>query len=59
MKALEAAGDNSSRLAYTQEFKALPFGLVWDYYCATRNAGVGLEWLDAVKKYEAETLANR
>ena len=43
MKKLEADGDVSSRLAVTQEFKAAPFSLVWDYYCSQKNAGVGLE----------------
>ena len=58
-KGLEAAGDNSSRLAYTQEFKAMPFGLIWDYYCAQKNAGVGLEWTEQVKAYEKKILAER
>ena len=51
---MEREGDNTARLAWTQEFKAKPFGLVWDYYCATHNCGVGLEWLDEVKKYETD-----
>ena len=59
MKELEAAGDVSARLAYKEEFKAAPFALVWDYYCAKKNAGVGLEWLDEVKKYEADVLSQR
>lgn len=59
MKELEAAGDVSARLAYRDEFKAAPFALVWDYYCAKKNAGVGLEWLDEVKKYENEVLSKR
>ena len=59
MKALENNGDNSARLAFAQEFKAQPFSLVWDYYCAQQNAGVGLAWLDEVKKYEQDVLANR
>lgn len=59
MKAMEAAGDLSSRLAYTQEFRAAPFSLVWDYYCARENAGAGLSWLDDVKKYEADVLLKR
>ncbi len=59
MKKLEAAGDVSGRLAYTQEFKAAPFNLVWDYYCAKTNKGVGLEWLDEVRKYEKEVLSKR
>lgn len=59
MKKLEAAGDNSARLAYVQEFKAQPFSLVWNYYCSRNNAGTELEWLDMVKKYEADVLSKR
>ncbi len=59
MKAFESAGDNSARLAWVEEFKAMPFSLVWNYYCAKNNAGLGLEWLDAVKKYEADVLLKR
>lgn len=59
LKALENAGDVTARLAFTQEFKAQPFALVWDYYCAQQNAGVGLTWLDEVRKYEREVLAQR
>lgn len=59
MKKLEADGDVSARLAFKEEFKAAPFALVWDYYCAKNNKGVGLEWLEEVRKYEKEVLAKR
>lgn len=59
MKKLEADGDVSGRLAVTQEFKAAPFSLVWDYYCKKSGKGVGLEWLDEVRKYEKDVLLNR
>ena len=59
MKKLEADGDVSGRLAVTQEFKAAPFSLVWDYYCKKSGKGVGLEWLDEVRKYEKEVLSRR
>lgn len=59
MKELEAKGDVTGRLAYTQEFKSAPFGLVWDYYCLKKNAGIGTEWLDAVREYEANILSKR
>ena len=59
MKKLEADGDVSGRLAVSQEFKAAPFALVWDYYCEKTNKGVGLSWLDEVRKYEKEVLLNR
>ena len=59
MKALEAKGNLSARLAYAQEFKAMPFSLVWDYYCAKQNASVGLEWLEQIQKYEKDVLSKR
>lgn len=59
MKKLESDGDVSGRLAVTQEFKAAPFSLVWDYYCSKKDAGVGLDWLDEVRTYEKDILLNR
>lgn len=59
MKKIEADGDVSARLAVTQEFKAAPFALVWDYYCNKTNKGVGLKWLEEVKEYEKEVLLKR
>ena len=59
LKSLENDGDCSSRLAYTQEIKSLPFALVWDYYCQKSGCEVGLDWLEQVKKYESEVLLKR
>lgn len=59
MKKVEADKDFSSRLAITQEFKAAPFSLVWDYYCDKNNKYPGLTWLDEVKKYEKDVLLAR
>ncbi len=59
MKEIENAGDVSARLAYKEEFRAAPFSLVWDYYCDKENKGVGLDWLDGVKKYENDVLLKR
>lgn len=59
MKKIEADGDVTARLAVTQEFKAAPFALVWDYYCYKNNKGVGLKWLEEVKEYEKEVLLKR
>lgn len=59
MKELEVAKDVSARLAYKEEWKAAPFALVWDYYCSCQKKGVGLDWLDAVKKYEIKVLGER
>ncbi len=59
LKEIEAKGDVSGRLAISQEFKAAPFSLVWDYYCQQKDAGVGLEWLDEVREYEKDVLSKR
>ena len=60
MKKAERDGDVSTRLAMVQEFKAgAMLNPDWDYSCAKKNAGVGLEWLQDVKQYEAEVLSKR
>ncbi len=58
MKA-ELDGDYTARLALTEEYKAYPFGAVWDEFC--RRAGVPERenWLADVKSYEKTVLANR
>lgn len=59
MKKIEHDNDVSGRLAITQEFKAAPFSLVWDYYCHKVNKGVGLTWLDEIRRYEEDVLSKR
>ncbi|HZG78257.1 MAG TPA: L-rhamnose isomerase [Paenibacillus sp.] len=59
LKAAELAGDYTTRLALTEEFKSYPFGAVWDYYCATQGVPVREAWLADVKAYEAEVLSKR
>lgn len=59
LKKCEAEGDYTSRLALNEEYKALPFGLVWDEFCARQNVPGGTKWLDDVKKYEKDVLSNR
>jgi L-rhamnose isomerase len=59
LKQFEAAGDYTSRLALMEDAKTLPFGPVWDYYCAKMNVPVGEAWLSEVKLYERTELAKR
>ena len=56
---LELDGDNTSRLALTEEYKTYPFGAVWDYFCEKNGVPVGAAWLDEVKTYEQEVLLKR
>ncbi|MGQ9591128.1 MAG: L-rhamnose isomerase [Planctomycetota bacterium] len=59
LRRLEAEGDCTSRLALLEEAKTLPAGAVWDAYCARKGVPVGMAWMDAVKKYEAEVTSRR
>jgi L-rhamnose isomerase len=59
LRALEEAGDNTSRLALLEEIKTMPLGAVWDEYCRRNNTPVGPAWLDEIKNYEADVLSRR
>jgi L-rhamnose isomerase len=49
----------TERLATLEEFKALPWGAVWDYYCASAGVGVSGAWLADIRQYERDVLAAR
>jgi L-rhamnose isomerase len=59
LRALEADGDFTARLALQEELKTLPFGAVWDYYCETKNVPAGENWLANIKRYEKNVLSKR
>jgi L-rhamnose isomerase len=59
LRKFEAAGDFTSRLALLEESKTLPFGAVWDYYCAKSGVPVAEAWLADVKDYEKRVLSQR
>lgn len=59
LKSFEQAGNYSGRLALMEELKSMPFGAIWDHYCAVNNVPVGMEWFDNVTKYEQDVLLKR
>jgi L-rhamnose isomerase len=59
LRELEAAGDNTSRLAWLEEIKTLPFGAVWDEYLKRSNVPAGEAWLREMKAYEKSVLSQR
>lgn len=59
LQKFEAEGDFTSRLAYLEEYKTLPFGLVWKAYCDIENVPDGDTWIAEMKKYEADVLSKR
>jgi L-rhamnose isomerase len=42
-----------------EENKTLPFGAVWDYYCARQDVPVGGDWLREAREYETEVTSLR
>jgi L-rhamnose isomerase len=55
----EMDGDYTLRLSLVEEFKNLPYNDIWDYVCAESDSGVGTEWIDTIKQYEADVLLKR
>ena len=59
LKGEEASGNHTARLALMEEAKDLPFGAVWDRFCAQQGVPAGAAWLDKVNEYENAVLARR
>jgi L-rhamnose isomerase len=59
LRECEAAADYTARLALQEEIKSLPWGVVWDRYCAMANVPSGGRWLDEVRDYERNVMAAR
>jgi len=59
LQQLELEGDYTSRLALLEEYKNLPWGLVWEEFCLRNNVPTDAAWIKEVKTYEQEVLSNR
>jgi L-rhamnose isomerase len=59
LKEAEASGDLTTRLALMEEMKGMPWGAVWDEYCARQDVPVGTAWLAETKRYENAVLNKR
>jgi L-rhamnose isomerase len=59
LRECEAAADFTGRLALQEEIKGLPWGAVWDHYCARADVASRGQWLDDVRRYERSVLAAR
>jgi L-rhamnose isomerase len=59
LRAAEAAGDFTTRLALQEEAKTLPIGAVWDYHCEQQGVPFGDAWLRDLKRHEKEVLSKR
>jgi L-rhamnose isomerase len=59
LRAAEAGGDSTARLAWLEEAKSLPHGAIWDHWCARHGVATGTAWLEIVRRYERDVLAHR
>ncbi len=59
LRKAEAEGDFTSRLAWLEELKSLPWAAVWDYACVMAGVPAGEAWLAEVKRYERDVLSKR
>ena len=59
LKQAEVQGDYTTRLAIFEEFKTMPFGPVWDYYCLKKGVPPAGKWMAEIKNYEKRVLSKR
>jgi L-rhamnose isomerase len=59
IRSLERAGDFTARLAWLEELKTMPYGVVWDEYCRRCDVPCGRQWLTTVRRYERDVLGQR
>ena len=45
--------------ALQEEYEMYPVGDVWNYFCEQNGVPVGEDWIEEMKKYEAEVLVKR
>ena len=59
LKEYQDTADFTKMLVMSEEIKTLPFGEVWEEYCAREGKPSGAEWFDEVLRYEREVLSKR
>lgn len=59
LKALQDEGNFTKLMVMQEELKTMPFGDVWDEYCARCGKPKDGEWFEIVEKYEKEELVKR
>ena len=59
LKKLQDEQDFTKLMVVQEEFKTLPFEVVWDEYCRSCNKPKDGEWFEEVRRYEKEVLSAR
>jgi L-rhamnose isomerase len=59
LREYEANGQNFERMALLEEAKSMPWGDVYNYYCAQKGVIVGESYIADIQKYEQEVTLKR
>ncbi|MEW6180599.1 MAG: L-rhamnose isomerase [Chloroflexota bacterium] len=59
LRTIERQGDYTRRLAFLEEFKALPSTAVWDYYLLSSDVPLGIGFMEIISDYEKRVLSHR
>lgn len=59
LAALQRDGKLTEVLMLQEELKTMPFGAVWDQFCADCGVPEGCAWYDEVQRYEASVFKER
>ena len=59
LRELEVAANYTKRMATLEALKGLPFGAVWDYFCAQQGVPVGAAFMDTIEGYEQREQSKR
>ncbi len=58
-RALQDEGRFTELMMRQEEMKTMPFGDIWNEYCAACGVPAGEAWFEDIKKYEADVLSKR
>jgi L-rhamnose isomerase len=59
LRDVEQAGDYTTRLALLEELKGMPWAAVWDQFCLQHDVPIGMQYLNEIRQYETQELAQR
>ena len=59
LREYEAKGQNFERMALLEEAKSMPWGDVYNFYCAQKGVIVGESYIADIQKYEQEVTLKR
>ena len=59
LREFEAKGQNFERMALLEEAKSMPWGAIFNYYCALKGVIVGDAYIADIQKYEQDVTSKR